>query len=160
MATYTVSQFSKVLNKRRRELRKSGTTTCAKASKFMQDLAKHLAPKDSGETVRGIIRRKKGKGYEVTSWVPGTFKQNLWANQTAPFRTLRFPKGGWIPPGKSYTGRYVKIANPGDAIVYGQDPRFNWTGTPRFFHIATIRSREAFRKLAIKNTKKALRVSF
>ena len=145
------------MDKRLKELKKVQKTTPLVGAKIMQTTAKKLAPRKTGETIRGIRRRKAKNGWTVESWVPGRFKQNLFANQTAPFRTVRYPKGAWAPPrgGKGWT----MIAPPGTVAVYGQSPgSWRWSGTPRFWHIASLRMKGKYRKLARKNTQKALRV--
>lgn len=140
-------------------MRKQAVKSASEAADYMVVQAKGMAPRKSGETIRGIRKRPRKKGYVVESTVPGRFKQNLFANQTAPFRTINYPKGAWIGPSKSYTGRWNMIAAPGTKAVYGQSPNWNWTGTPRFFHLATLRTRSKFLQITRRNTLKALRVS-
>ena len=129
-----------------RALKKSGSLTTLQGAKLMQRTAKKLAPKKTGETMRGIRRRKNKLGWTVESLVRGRFKQNLFANQTAPFRTLRF-----IKPNKFF-------ASP-QTVVYGQSATTPggksvvWTGKPRFWHFASLRTRKFVKKISIKNTR-------
>jgi len=124
------------------ELRKDKTRTPSKTATFLQATAIKLAGVSSGETIRGIKKNKIKSGYQVVSRVSAKgnkgFRQNLWMNQTAPHRTI-------IP-------RWSK----GKKIVYG-DGSHRITGTPRFFHLATLRARTKMMNIAKLNTKKSLR---
>lgn len=143
MATVrSVKEYQRLMKKRSNMLRKQNIKTASKTATFMQATAIKLAPRYTGQTIRGIKKKKTGKGanYAVESFVPGTFKQNLWANQTAPFRTIR------------------PFWNQRRPTVYGDGTHFS-SGTPRFFHFATLRARKKFQKLGRQNTRKALKVS-
>ena len=157
---YTLEQYRAVLGKRMKALRDAGIKSSMQAASYMVIQAKRLAPRYTGATIAGIIKRKHGKGYMVISSVPGSFKQNLFANQTAPYRTIHYPKGAWIPPSKSWNGKWTMIAPPGTVARYGESPNWNWTAKPRFFHFAALRTRPYFRDIARKNTRKALRTTF
>jgi hypothetical protein len=129
-----------------RELRKSHTKSSMQAAKFMVMSAIAKAPRKTGETIQGITMRQVNAGWRVSSTVPGKFKQNLWANQTAPFRTLHWPDGG-------------PNIKPGTSSIYGVMPDWNWTGMPRFFHIATLEASSYYKKVIRENTKIALRAT-
>ena len=148
MATFvSIPAYRKELQRKIKELKKDQTRSPAKAASYMVLQAKRRAPRYSGQTIQGIRRKKSGKSYTVESWVPGTFKQNLWANQTSPFRTLHYRKGNF---------RFG--IKKGTRAIYGKTPsHFNWSGTPRFFHIATNMTRRKFGEIARKNTQKSLR---
>ena len=152
MAVITIAQFRKRMQKRIDNLKKVGIKTEDQASRFMMFTAKKLAPRSSGKTIQGIRRKKKGAHYVVESRVPGRFKQNFFANQTAPFRTLRFTKGNkaYAFPQKVVYGKPA-ISSSGNAI--------QWTGTPRFFHFAFLRARPFMKTMAKRNTSKAVRVT-
>lgn len=131
MGTYTLEQYRKVIKNRRAKLGKIDTPM--KAAKYMQDTAKMLAPRYTGETINGIRARKVGKtNYQVESVVSPKgktgFRQNLWANQTAPYRT---PRMWW---------------NKKKPTLYGSGSH-KVTGLPRFWHFATLRTREKFREI-------------
>jgi len=146
MAIYrTPAEMQRALSKKADALRKTVIRTPSKAATFLQATAIKLAGVKSGETIRGIKKTKGKKGYIVVSRVSpkGTkgFRQNLWMNRTAPHRSIS-----------------VRWAKPkGKKIVYG-DGSHMITGTPRFFHIATLRAWDKFKELARMNTRKALRV--
>lgn len=128
--------------KRIKELKKAGIRTSQEAANLTKAIAKRLAPKKTGETIRGIKVRKRKKDYIVESWVRPKgrtgFRQNFWTNQTAPHRR---PKMYW---------------NKGKQTLYG-DGSHRTTGTPRWFHFATLRAREKFPKIAQARTRAALR---
>jgi len=143
--TYSVPEYRRVMDKRAKEIRKMQTKTVSQAAKKFVELARALAPRYSGETIAGIKSYPKGKGkQQVESRVSGNpatgFLQNLWANQSTPFKR---PKLRW---------------NNGQPTLYGSVPA-RWTGRPGFFNLAALRTRDTFRKLSVKNTRKALKVT-
>lgn len=108
------------------------------ASSFMAVNAKRLAPNKSGETISGIRKIKRSNDrYSVESTVPGSFKQNLWANQRAPYRR---PKMWW---------------NRRQPTLYG-DGSHRITGTPRFFDRAAQLTQKKIKGIFVRNTKSAL----
>jgi len=139
-----VKQYQKLMSKRADALRRAGIKTGSAAATFMQSTAIKLAPSSSGETVRGIRKTRRGRKYFVTSKVipkgRRRFMQNMWANRTVPHRSVLVRWGA------------------GRKVVYG-DGSHNTTGTPRFFHFATLRSRKKFRDLGRRNTRAAMRVT-
>jgi len=92
MVTIKLQNYRRLWATRLRALKKTGKKTTLIASKYMQGQAKKMAPKKTGETLRGIRRRKVKNGWVVESVVSGRFKQNLFANQSAPFRTIKFSR--------------------------------------------------------------------
>ena len=145
MAIYrTPAEMQRAYAKKANALRRVAIKTPSKTATFLQATAIKLAGVKTGETIRGIKKTKGKKGYQVVSRVSpkGTkgFRQNLWMNRTAPHRSVA-----------------VRWAKPkGKKIVYG-DGSHMITGTPRFFHIATLRAWGKFKNLARMNTRKALR---
>ena len=140
MAVYkTPHQLGLAMKAKAESLRKMAVKSSHDAAVYMIRQARSRAPVHTGETIRGIRKRKKGKGYIVVSRVGGSFKHNLWANQTKPFRTVNMRWG------------------QGRGVVYG-DGSHRTTGTPRFFHIATNMTKRKFHELVRTNTGKALRV--
>ena len=154
MATFrSIPQYKAYNKKRAKRLSKAGIKTSSQAASYMQARAIQFAPHHTGETIMGITKKSKGKQYIVESKVKPKgkqgFRQNLWANQTAPFRTPLWKHGN-----RKYG---IKAGTRG---LYGVSPsHFTWTGKPRFFHWATVDTQVRFRKLGRKNTRKALRVT-
>jgi len=153
MATVRLRDAPKLWSRRERRLKREQKVTPLRAAKRMQSIAKKLAPRGTGETIRGIRRRKVKNGWVVESLVRGRFKQNLFANRTAPFRTLRFVKNNrfFRSPQSVVYGR--------GGVSSGGNP-IRWTGTPRFWHFASLRMRKKYGRQALKNTRKALRTAF
>lgn len=154
MAVIPLRKASKMWDKRIKALKKAQKKTPLVAGKFMEATAKKLAPVATGELLRGIRKRKKGRGWVVESRVRGRFKHNLFANQTAPYRTLRFRKNS----------RQPFFATPQN-VVYGRGAKtvggktVRWSGKARFWHFASLRTRALYPKLVRKNTRKALRIT-
>ena len=153
MATVkSIKDYKKLMDKRVQGLKQAGIKTSADSANLMVKYAKRNAPRKTGATRNGIRRRKSKDGYTVESWVPGTFKQNLFANQTAPFRTLNIKK----------FNRYFKAPQQ---VMYGKSAEsptgkpIRWTGQPRFFLRATEKLIPVWRKRYLANTSKALRVN-
>lgn len=156
MATFTsIQQYRQVMDSRMKAMRKNGIKSASQAASYMMTYAKKLAPRHSGDTIRGISKRPRKEGYVVVSEVPGRFKQNLFANQTSPYRTLHFRAKG----GKNYYAPNQTVVYGGAALSRG-GKQIKWTGTPRFFHLATLRTRKYFRKVAVMNNRRALQTGF
>jgi len=139
MDTFNIHQYHRVWGKRARNLRKASVKTTSQAARLLVAEAKRRAPRKTGDTIRGIRSRKTKNGHVVESWVPGRFKQNLWANRSPPFGAPRM------------------VWNNRKPTVYG-DGSHHTTGTPGFFTVATNVVRKRFPKIANRNTRKALRV--
>ena len=134
-----LTEFRSQLKTKIRALNKSKIRTSKQAANLVVLHAKRLAPRHSGATINGIISKKISRfGYRAISEVPGDFKQNLWANQKAPFKK---PKMRW---------------NKFQPTLYGQGPA-NYTGTPRFFDRAVQLVQKKYKKIAVRNTKSALK---
>lgn len=104
----------------------------AQAADYMIKRAISLAPDYTGQTISGIRGRKNDKNkYIVESFVPGVFKQNMWANMTKPFER---PRITW---------------NNNKPMIYGQG-NANWSGEPGWFDLAAEMTKVKFRQLAIK----------
>lgn len=135
MATYTLDQYQKLWRQRAAKLRRKSEVTARDAALHMEAAAKGMAPEKTGALRAGITHEKIKPGqYEVSSSVPGGFPYQFWINQTAPFRSLKM------------------IWNSRQPTVYGDGTHFN-TGTPRYWHFATLRTKEMFAKTALKNTR-------
>lgn len=149
MGVYTPDQYQLLWRQRAKSLRQQGIKTTRQVADYLIMNAKGMAPEKTGKTREGLRVKPRAKGHVAESWVPGKFKQNMWANQTAPFRTLHWKKGN-----KRFG------IKPGTKGVYGLSPKhFRWTGQPQFFHLATLRAKRYNPKIARRNTNKALRVS-
>ena len=110
--------------------------------------AKGMVPKKTGETFSGIKKKKRKEGYEVASKVRRKgktgFMQNFWSNRQAPHRT---PRVFW---NRDANGKLQKT-------LYG-DGSHRITGTPRWFHFATLRTRKEFLRITRKRLITALKV--
>lgn len=159
MPTFTsLRQYRKAWKKRIRKIEKGADSASSKSSRLMVAEAKLRAPRKSGATIRGIRRRKTKLGYKVESWVPGMFKQNLFANRQPPFAVLNFTTKSIQP--------FFAIPQ---TVVYGNraiSPSGNiirWTGVvirgQGFWTLAFNKVKRKFPKMVIENTRKALRVS-
>jgi hypothetical protein len=160
----SLGQYRAVLNKRISLLKRNSNKTNKQIAELVMNRAKRFAPQDtinkdsSGETIRGIRVRKMKGGWQTESWVPGQFKQNLFANNTYPYEILNYPKGAYIPASKSRFGKTVKVLPAGSAAVYGKLPvHWRWTGKPGFFTWAVDKTRRDGFKMQLKTSKKAMR---
>ena len=140
MATYTPDQYQKKMRNIAKNLRKVAKKSSNAASQFMVATARSMAPAKTGNLRRGIIAKPiKGAEFQVTSSVPKAFPYHFWVNQTAPFRTIPM-----------WWNRY-------QATRYG-DGTHTITGTPRYWHFATLRTVNLFGRLTRKNVQKILKV--
>lgn len=147
MATYNLNEAREVWKARADKIKRVKPQSELQGATFMVLTAKMFAPRVTGETIQGIRKRSVSNGYIVESRVRekvsmltgAKFRQNLWVNQTAPFRS---PHMQW---------------NKSKATVYG-DGSHATTGLPRFWHFATLKTRINFNRLVIINTRKALKV--
>ena len=108
----------------------------------MNKKARQFAPRKTGETMRGIRRKKiKTNTYSVQSYVrpkgSSGFMQNFWANRTPPHHR---PSMSW---------------NRNRPTVYG-DGSHRTTGIPMFFSVATKLTQSRFKKLSVNETRKIL----
>lgn len=155
-----IYQYRAALNQRINTLKKTSKKTNRDICKLIQKRAQRFAPADSRQTIRGIRLRKMAQGWQVESWVPGRFKQNLWANRTPPYDRLvvKNDNGAIIPPNRSRTGNFAKVANKNEVLIYGRSPsRWRWTGKPGFFDWAVDKTRRDGFKMHVRNSRKAIR---
>ena len=139
--TWTLQAYRARLKKLNKDLKKAAASGPRQAAKFMQNEARRTAPVWSGETRRGIrikpLKTTRGtKGWEVVSIVSGPYLQNLWTNRTAPYRQNK--RMG----------------------VYGAGGHRRVSGTPRWFHFATIRARDRYVNVMRRKVKGALQAGF
>ena len=144
MPTFTsLKQYRNVIGKRLKALKRLGNQSALLAAKRQILQAKKTAPRSTGETIRGMRKRKLKSGIWIAESIVSAkgkgFRQNMWANRTPPHDKpiLRWSKG--------------------KPVVYGMGHRT--TGMPRFWDRATIKTRRAFNRIGRRNTIKALRIS-
>lgn len=134
-------------------IKRGSVLTQEQASRLQVLQARRLAPHDSGETIRGIRRRRSGRAWKVSSTVSGSFKQNMFANQTAPYRTIHFKARG----GHKYYA-------PNQTVIYGGSAhsrtgnQIMWSARPRFWDKALILVMRRYPAMMRVNTKKQLSV--
>ena len=138
MGTYSIKDYTQRVMPRRMN-RLKNMSAPAQASYYQVRNAISLAPKETCQTISGIRARKESKNrYKVESFVPGLFKQNMWANITKPFDKPRI------------------IWNRNKPTVYGSVSA-NWTGQPGWFDLATEMTRVKFPQLAITELHKIMK---
>jgi hypothetical protein len=139
----SLQEYRKTLKKRIKNI--VTIQTPRQAAKFLKLKAKQLAPRKTGETIRGIRARKGGN--EKTSWrvesvvTPKgnqSFMQNFWANRTPPHHE---PRMRW---------------NQGRPTVYGDGSHRN-TGVPRFFDVAGNLTQKRYFDLTVTRVHKILK---
>lgn len=99
------------------------------AGMYLIKRAREAAPRKDGHTVAGITGTRFGKGFRVTSWVGGKFKQNIWADER-------------MDSEHRYGTR--------NKVRYGVVAR---TGKPGFFSWATRMAQDKFSKMSAKDVK-------
>ncbi len=140
MPTYTPDQYQKRMRNLAKNLRKAAKKSTNAAAQFMVATARSMAPAKTGNLRRGIIAKPiKGAEFQVSSSVPKGFPYHFWVNQTAPLRTIH-----------PWWNRYA-------STVYG-DGSHNITGTPRYWHFATLRTVNLYPRITRKNIQKLLQV--
>lgn len=140
MATYTIDQYQRKMRNLAKNIRKAAKTSTNATAQFMVTTARGLAPAKTGALRRNIIAKSiKGAEFQVTSIVPKTFPYHFWINQTAPMRTIH-----------PWWNRYQPTA-------YG-DGTHTITGSPRYWHFATLRTIKLFGRITRKNIQKTLKV--
>lgn len=139
MATYTPDQFQRKMRNMAKQLRKAAKKSTNAAAQFMVATARGMAPRKTGNLRRGIRAKAiKGAEFQVSSRVEKDFPYHFWINQSAPLRTIH-----------PWWNRY-------QSTVYG-DGTHSITGTPRYWHFATLRTLAVFGKITRKNIQKVLK---
>lgn len=149
MATFTsIQQYRMVMQKRIEALRRSGDKSAMSATSHQMLEARRMAPVDKGALRANIRRRKLSNGrWSAESWVPGGFKYNFWVNRSPGYERLIY---------KRANPRFG--LNVGDILIYGASPNWRWTGVAQYWSLATQSTRNYFRRIAVQNARKALRV--
>lgn len=150
MATFTsMQQYRTYISKVAKNMVFEANKIDLKTVKKMKKTAKSLAPVSSGKTKAGIKFRKTKSGYRLISTVSGSFKQNMFANRTNPYRTINIKK----------TNRFYK---GGQTVIYGgpakspSGKQIRWTGKPGFFDLAIRESIPGYRNELKKLTSRAV----
>lgn len=138
MAKYTLKQAPKIWKKRERDIPVKSMQAAAKASRAFQRTTKRLAPRKTGETRNSIVRKKIKTGWQVTSFVVGSFKQNLWANRSAGTRQSPNPRMVWNKRRPTFYG-------DGSHVI---------TGTPGFWGLGAQKTRRMFMRELRKGIRK------
>lgn len=149
MAVYrSVKAYQKSWAKRAREMLNVKERSSVNSASFMMAKARSLAPRLTGETVSGIKKRKGKEGaWIVESRVRAKgksgFRQNMWANHTAPHDR---PRMRW---------------NRGQPTFYGDGSHRTTSKAPNigFYNRAALDTRNHFKTGVLANTRKALRVN-
>lgn len=143
MAVYkTIQQYRKAQERKIKRLIQSGDRSSMTAAAYQNAQAKRMAAYHTGETRRGIRKRKLKSGKWVSESVVSPkgatgFKQNMWANQTPPHDRPRMRWNQFKPT--LYGKGHIK------------------TGVPGFWDKATTRTRRQFGRIVLRNSRKALR---
>lgn len=151
MATVrSVRDYKNLFRKRFSSYKEEVGGLSAETARNIKKTAKRLAPMHTGKTKQGIRTRKKKKKWVVSSTVPGSFKQNLFANRSPPFRTLSFSRGN-----RFYREKQTVVYGKGAVSPSGKPIR--WTGKAGFFDLA-VRSeipnyRSKLKKVGAKSLK-------
>jgi len=158
IALRNASEIRKNMRRRVKAIRQAGVKTTLDAARLVSNKAKEFAPKKTGALITGILIRKTKEGHSVTSTVPGNFPYNKWVNASPGFEVLKYPKGAWLSPSKSYSGEWVNIVPRGGTASYGVSPsNWNWTGRRGFFDLAIQVTRRDIPKKLRDNVRKAIK---
>jgi len=141
----SLTEYRKIQEQRIQKLKRVRNNTPIKGAKYMAAVMRKTAPRQSGRLLSSI--RRRGKVVRVGGTDPRTgFPYIHWVNQTKGFRTLTYKR-----PNKRLG------LKPGMSITYGSTPsHWNWTGTPGFVTLARLKSRAYFRKVILRETRRAI----
>lgn len=153
MVRTTLPKYAQVWRQRTANWRKNASKSSIELAQMLKNEIKLRAPKESGNLIRSIKRVKNRVTAGGTDPESG-FPYFHWVNQSRGFRTLRYPRGAWIPASKSWNGKGTQILPPGSSAVYGSQPAgWNWTGQAGYITKSVI----AVRKKAKRVVSKAFR---
>lgn len=130
MAVYNEASYIQELNRRIRNTRRKKNIVKADIVEYVANVARKFAPMDTGK-LRSSIRTNRAKGTVNVRGVNNGFPYVHWVNQTKGMgmRTLH-AKRGFVVIKNNF------VAVPGGKMIYGQAPKWNWTGKARFFDLA------------------------
>ena len=153
MTTFTsIRQYRTYLSKIRKNIVVEAMRVDRETAKNMKKSIKRNAPVKTGATRAGIRFRRIEKGYKVVSFVPGVFKQNMFANRTEPYRTLTFKT----------KNRFYKVPQK---VIYGKSAisrggkPIAWTGKPNFFDLGVRSEIPNYRNQLKKITRNTVKMS-
>ena len=131
MAKYSLLEAPRVYRARAREILAQKSKTEVTAARYLEAKVRSRIPFNQGDLFRTLVRNKNHVKVGGTDGFPYVH----WINQTKGFgmRTLKYPRGAWIPAHKSRTGKAMRILPPGSIAVYGQTPNWRWSGQAGFF---------------------------
>lgn len=133
-------ELSKEFSNISKEHKKVSKEILRDTANYMYNEALKMVPVYTGETKAGIKIIPRNNSYSVISKVSGRnkgFLQNLFTNETSPFRTLRFRKPNKV---QVFYGSPQNVVY-GNPNVYNKDGgKVNWSGKPRWFHYASLRA--------------------
>jgi len=145
------------MQKRINALKKTGDRSAKSAASHQVMQAKRMAPVKSG-TLRGGIRTrhsKKSGSWSAESWVPGSFKYNMWVNQN--IASVKLPTVFFRRIRKWPTRKWRQLHNAEKSWRYAQTKH---TGHPGYWNKAIEKTRRHFGRTFRNNTIKTLRVKF
>jgi hypothetical protein len=139
----SLQEYRKVQQMRINKLKSMKRKTTMNAAKYMSAVARRLAPKDTGNLLRGIVRRGNQVRISATNPVTG------------------FPYVKWInaSPGYERVAYRVRWTSGRDRRKYAYSEVMNRTGTPRFVTIAANSARQFYNNIAITETRKAINLT-
>ena len=159
MVMVKLKNYRKVQELRIKKLRQVTRKTPIIAAKYMAATVRRLAPRDTGRLLSSI--KRNGSTVRVSGTNPKTgFPYVHWINQTEGFKVLQAGRYTDFQgdPRVYINGNWVKVK--GGSMIYGSAPSgWNWSGIPRFVDIARNSARQFFRKITLKNTRKAISLS-
>ena len=144
MAVYrSIEDYRRAQRRKIKALIRSGDRSSMTAAAYQNAQAKRLAPYYTGETRRGIRKRKLKSGRWVAESIVSPkgdkgFRQNMWANQTPPHDRPRMRWNDYQP------------------TRYGNGSH-NISGIPQFWNKSVILTRRMFGRIVHKNSVNALR---
>lgn len=150
-----LSKYRQIQDMRISSLKKGSRRGEISAAKYMAAMARKLAPRDTGNLIKGIHRRKNTVSIRATNPING-FPYVHWVNQSKGFEKLHVMRYT-DARGRGYVriyGRWVVV--PRNIMVYGQEPNWHWTGTARFATIARNSARQFFRETMLNEMRKSI----
>lgn len=139
---YTLDAYRVEMNRRIANTRRRKNLVIGDVVEYVANVARKLAPVDSGKLRRGI-KQNKTKGTVTARAHNKGFPYIHWVNQTKGMgmRTLtlrRYSNGRFAPKGAQNAGTPFRA-------VYGQAPAtWRFTGKARFFDLAVMEGRKRF----------------
>ena len=161
-----IKDYHAMQQKRIAQLRRGKRRGPITAAKYMAAQVRSMAPRKTGNLLRSIRRNKNVVRVSGVNPKNG-FPYIHWINRTPSLPQYHVLNAGRFTDhrGRSYvhmghdsfSSKWVHV--PGKRMVYGQSPAgWNWTGQAGFVEIAKERTREEFKRIMERVTKKAFRL--